>query len=131
MKLSLALLTLLAASPALAQNYPVAVGPGLSPCREYLHLHHEDPSMVDAYFVWAEGYLSGLNDQYVTSGGPTNLLPPNLSTEEQKSFLDRFCREHPDAPYMQGVVLLFHDMRRGEKLPEVPPPAAPAPARKR
>ena len=58
--------------------------------------------MADAYFVWAEGYLSGLNDQYVTSGAATNLLPPNLSTEEQKGFLDRFCRQHPDAPYMQG-----------------------------
>jgi hypothetical protein len=125
------LLACLAPIPALAQNYPVATGPGLSTCQQYEHLHREDPSMVDAFFVWAEGYLSGLNDRYVTEGGPANLLPPNFSTDGQKAYLDRFCRQYPDAPYMQGVVELFHDMRRGQKLPIAEPAAPPAPGPRR
>jgi hypothetical protein len=128
MKRSLVLLALLAPLPAAAQNYPVAMGAGLSPCSQYLRLHRQDPSMVDAYFVWAQGYLSGLNDRYVGGEGtPANLQPLNLSTDEQKAFLDRYCRSHAEAPYMQGVVALFQQMRKDQGIPAAAP-AAPAPA---
>jgi hypothetical protein len=133
MKRPLALLALMLASvaplPAAAQNYPVAVGPGLSSCTQYLRLHREDPSMVDAFFVWAEGYISGLNDRYVGGEGvPANLQPPDLSADEQKSFLDRYCRAHQDAPYMQGVLVLFQQMRKSQGMPAATPQPAPAPA---
>jgi len=110
-RLPLLLLPLLA-GPAAAQNYPVAVGAGLSSCAQYQHLHMQDPSMSDAFYAWAEGYLSGLNDRFVGQRDAANLLPPNRSAEEQKIFLDRFCRAHPDAPYMQGVLALYTEMRR-------------------
>lgn len=117
---------LLFATPAAAQNYPVAVGPGLSSCAQYQHLRQQDPAMKDAFYAWAEGYLSGLNDRFIGGRDAANLLPPNRSTDEQKDFLDKFCRAHPDAPYMQGVVELYAELRRGEGLG---PAATPAPTR--
>ena len=122
------LAVLLLARPVAAQNYPVATGPGLSTCAQFEHLHHEDPAMVDAFFSWAEGYLSGLNDRYVGQRGAADLLPPNLSTGEQKTYLDGFCRQHPDAPYMQGVVALYEQMRRQQGLGPGTPPSATPPA---
>ncbi len=118
---------LLFATPAAAQNYPVAIGPGLSSCAQFERLHQQDPAIVDAFYAWAEGYLSGLNDRLVGERDAANLLPPNRSTDEQKDFLDRFCRAHPDAPYMQGVVALYADLRRSEGLA---PAGASPPKRK-
>jgi hypothetical protein len=107
---------LLLATPAAAQNYPVSIGPGLSSCAQYQRLHQQDPSMRDAFYAWASGYLSGLNDRFIDTHDPTNLLPPNRSTDAQEKFLDDFCSAHPNAPYMQGVVALFAEMRREQRL---------------
>jgi hypothetical protein len=133
-KILLVALPMLLAAPAVAQNrasqnYPVAVGPGLSSCQQYERLHHADPSMVDAYFVWAQGYMSGVNDRYIGDGVPTNLVPPSMSADDQKALLDRFCTAHLDASYMQGVIALLQQMRRDQGTPAAPPtpPAPPAP----
>ncbi len=138
--LSLLLILLALATAASAQtrpgphrappNYPVAIGPGLSTCAQFEHLHYQDPSMADAYFVWAEGYLSGLDDHFIDDGVPADILPPNLSNDDQKKFLDEFCRAHPDAPYMQGVAALFALMRRQQGIGDAPAAPNPAAARR-
>jgi hypothetical protein len=108
---------LLSHGAAAAPNYPVADGPGLATCQQAAHLEHENPALADGFFAWAEGFMSGLNDRYVASNAAADLLPPNLSQQQQKDFLAAFCAAHPDEPYMQGVWALYLQMRREQKLP--------------
>jgi hypothetical protein len=109
-------LAVLWAGAAAAQDYPVATGPGLSTCERFTQLDHDDPGIADAFYAWAEGYMSGLNNRFLEARNATNLLPPNRGEDAQKQFLNQFCRAHPSETYMAGVVALFAALRHEQGL---------------
>lgn len=63
------------------------------------------------YFIWALGYLSGLNTGF-ESGQTTNLI----DTEGMKLWLQNYCDEHPLDLYMTANLNLWHELRKRQGL---------------
>ena len=96
------------------------MGPGTKTCAEFGRDYTEDRLAEIAYFLWALGYMSGLNLAAVGTFHQYNKLGAT-SQEEQKAFLRRWCNEHPQEKYRDGVFALYQtlpNMPLNEALPK-------------
>jgi hypothetical protein len=96
------------------------MGPGTKTCTQFGQDYTEDRLAEIAYFLWALGYMSGLNLAAVGTFQQYNNMGAT-SQEEQKAFLRRWCNEHPLAKYSDGVFELYQtlpNLPRNEALPK-------------
>jgi len=89
-------------------------GAGASTCGEFGQYYRKQPDFFEAiYFSWAQGYMSGFNAHRQAQGKPMfDLLPPNMKSKEQESFIRDYCDTHPLAPYSQAVISLYLEISK-------------------
>jgi hypothetical protein len=114
---NVALLFGLLVAPAEALADYASMGPGTVSCGKFAEGYRHDPTAIEnAFFAWAEGFMSGLNVS----------LPPGtyrdmaaITLEAQKAALRNYCDQHPLTEYGKGVLDLYG------KLPMKKAPAQP------
>jgi len=84
-------------------------GAGNSTCAEFNKESAQISSAEDTYFVWAEGYMTGMNIAEINNSGESRNLFSESESEQEKT-VRRICAEHPDEPYYGAVVVLFHSL---------------------
>ena len=110
-------LFLLATGAASAEEKPAAVmGHGMATCAEFAKVYRESPTEKTeiTFFVWAQGYMSGLNLVQYNLKKPRHDLNA-WSISDQESHIRHFCEEKPLSEYLFAVLSLFN------ALPEIPP----------
>jgi hypothetical protein len=91
------------ASQAIAQNY----GLGVNSCADFARTYAANPKLVeDTYFVWAAGFMSGLNLDAAAFGRPYRIINSN-DTASYKLRIRSYCDEHPLVPYAHAVADLY------------------------
>jgi hypothetical protein len=92
-------------------------GAGTVTCAEYVSDVHLDPQNTHRIFVsWTQGFMSGLNAQYLGTKAATDLYPANFPLETQESFVNNYCEQHPRNEFVEGVLALWWAMRRAQGL---------------
>ena len=86
-----------ALSPAPSGNAEYTVeGAGVRSCTAYRKARKKGNSMHYIDLNWAKGFISGVNYAHTQTGSETH-LGSGLDLESLTSWLNDFCREHPDA----------------------------------
>ena len=63
----------------------------------------------EAYFAWGQGYMSAFNTMLSGAGNQMwDLL--SMPVDDQKRFMRTFCDDHPDAPYVTGILQMMQHM---------------------
>ena len=62
------------------------------------------------FFHWAQGFMSGLNASDARVSGRARDLS-SMAPEDQQRFLRNYCKEHPLANYIQGVLELYSQLK--------------------
>jgi hypothetical protein len=62
------------------------------------------------FFHWAQGFMSGLNASDARASGRARDLS-SMTPEDQQRFLRNYCKEHPLADYLQGVLELYSQLK--------------------
>jgi hypothetical protein len=88
------------------------VGLGASDCARFNQDIEGAPTVERDYFVWAQGYMSGLlirapagRDERV------DLIPQNMPLLKQAEFLQAFCFARPQAGFTDAVNDLYRALR--------------------
>ena len=97
----------------------VGIGPGTQTCSQFAKSYQlgkrlqqvENISlnvMEEIFFSWAQGYFTGLNTVPIMTkyGKPRDLK--SIPVDQQRQFLLDYCGKHPQAEYMEGVVVLYN-----------------------
>jgi hypothetical protein len=87
----------------------IAEGAGNSTCAEFNKESAQISSAEDTYFVWAEGYMTGMNFTEINDSGQSRNLF-SKSESEQEHAIHRLCAGHPDQPYFNAVIVFFHSL---------------------
>jgi hypothetical protein len=106
MKLLLAIaFTVLIATPNAGFAYTVQ-GAGAVSCAEFARMYQGDPVHVeDAFFSWAQGFMSGINLAAVTTQRPTRDLA-GVATDQRRA-LRTYCANNPLRTYVDGVTEFY------------------------
>jgi hypothetical protein len=106
--IAVAILVVIVTGEASAQQPQAAwMGAGTSTCAEYAQAYRRDPDDADnTYFNWAQGFMSGLNEEQRTLKKPAHNLKA-LPISEQLDYLRLFCDQKPLLPYAAAVLNLF------------------------
>jgi hypothetical protein len=92
-------------------------GAGTVTCAEFIKDTQQDPQNAHRIFAsWTQGFMSGLNSQYLMSKAATDLYPANFSQDAQERLLRNYCEQHPQNEYVEAVLALWWAMRRAEGL---------------
>jgi hypothetical protein len=84
------------------------IGVGLRTCGQFAEDYQLAPRRIgDVYFAWAQGFLTGVNGIAIAKRDGTNRDLSSVAVEQQEQFLRDYCNDHPQAEYMQGVVVLY------------------------
>ena len=96
--------------PALSES--AISGPGANSCAVFLDLHMRDPTSYDLlFFVWAQGFMSGMNTVALKIKGEViDLQPEAYPPEQQMTFLRDFCQVHPLRSYSEAVFELMTEL---------------------
>ena len=87
-----AVLVVTFASPAYPDEAAAWAGMGTTSCTAYAQAYKQDPvRLEDLYFVWAQGFMSGLNTRHVPSHEETDLLSKTFPSQAQERFIQRYC----------------------------------------
>ena len=90
-------------------------GHGGGICAEFAHAYKRNPFSAETnYFIWAQGFMSGLNTVFIAHKMPSRNLGAR-TIPQQQSHIRAYCDQHPLAEYVQAVLSLM------ETLPLVPP----------
>lgn len=84
----------------------VVMGPGMTTCGKFAEGYRESPNIEIMFFTWAQGYMSGLNQE--RREGYYDMAA--LTIESQKSFIMNYCDQHPLARYAEGALKLLLTM---------------------
>ena len=110
---------LLAASTVAADENKLALmGVGWQSCGKYLTTTKDDVSFDDvafdfAYTSWTQGFLSGLNYDFILRSGTTTDLSDH---QAQKIWIENYCKEYPLEKYLVAVVTLWVALRHQQGL---------------
>ena len=92
------------------------MGPGAQTCGQFGQSYAEYTQRWEiAVFVWAQGYMSGLNAPMLFSNSTTDLNA--MSQDNQMAYIRTFCSNNPLKSYSEAVLDLYQDMRRAQGLP--------------
>jgi hypothetical protein len=103
----------------------VSSGPGTQACSEFAKSYQLGKRlqqvenirfnvMEEIFFSWAHGYFTGLNTVPIMTkfGKPRKLK--SIPVDQQQLFLRDYCDKHPQANYMEGVVVLYNKFELSE-----------------
>jgi hypothetical protein len=100
-----ALFLVLFLTPSAGFSYPVH-GAGSASCAEFAKMYQGDPEHVeDAFFSWAQGFMSGINLAAVTTQRPTRDLAGVAA--DQRRALRTYCANNPLRTYMDAVTEFY------------------------
>ena len=93
---------------ALAQPAAIA-GIGVSRCVAFNEQRAQTPGLEDYYFVWAQGFMSGVLLR-AESGrdAAVDLVSPGLAPDQQRQFLRDYCARNPLRYFFHGVAALYN-----------------------
>jgi hypothetical protein len=80
-------------------------GPGTTTCAQFSSMLRANSGIEDTFFTWAQGYMSALNMNIVTSKLPARELADGVAT--QKATIRSYCAENSLKSYMDGVIELY------------------------
>ena len=97
------------AEPAIAK----IVGLGATPCLQFEREASERPAVQGAYFVWVQGFMSGI----LISRPPEvdvglDLNPRSFGLPRQIEFLREHCRQYPTQDVSDATVELYRRLRK-------------------
>ena len=110
---------LLAANTVAAdENKRALMGVGWQSCGKYLTTTKDVVSFDDvafdfAYTSWTQGFLSGLNYDFILRSGTTTDLSDH---QAQKIWIENYCKEYPLEKYLAAVVTLWVALRHQQGL---------------
>ena len=118
MNINKQLLVLVTAGMVLAMHTDVGAklavaGAGAASCGKFIAVNDESSRRL--FFMWAQGFLTGLNMQHIfeqSNLGSTDLQDHN----GQKLWLENFCRENPLESYWIAVTTLWQTLREKQGL---------------
>ena len=107
---SLALALIAIASDVKAQGFDM-VGPGTRSCADFLSDIKTLKGADDAYFFWAQGFMSGSNSELRIANKPRRQLnSPQMPAEAQQQMLLHFCQQNPKERFLFAVGSLFRNL---------------------
>jgi hypothetical protein len=80
-------------------------GPGATTCAQFSNMYRANSGIEDTFFTWAQGYMSALNMNVLTSKLPPRELAGGVAT--QKGTIRSYCAGNPLKNYVDGVIELF------------------------
>lgn len=92
---------------ALAQSAKI-VGTGAVSCDRFNQALDADPEAIREYFVWGQGYMSGVLIRSPAGVDDTLDLSSNaMPVVEQMRLVRRYCVLHVDADYADAIQMLY------------------------
>lgn len=106
-RLLLATAMVVAMSGAAKADTMIVMGAGFMSCLQFNVLNRQSRGEAqEAFFYWAQGFMSGLNMGRVVAGQfPKNLA--SIDLDDQERFLLGYCAAHADKQYMDAVIELL------------------------
>lgn len=96
---------LLAALPAASGAHPIQ-GVGSNSCAQFALDYRKNPEIWETgYFMWAQGYMSGLNISAMGNGNRARELAGDYSLQKQR--IRVFCDQYPLKSYMDSIIDLW------------------------
>src|SRR5262249_36526936 len=93
-------------------------GAGTQSCAIYGQNFKRDPAVYgNAYFSWAQGFMSALNTRHFETQDFTDLQPRSSPQNGQERFIQGYCDQHPLAMVVDAVMELWKEMRKSQGLP--------------
>ena len=90
----------------------VGSGIGAASCAVFAEDYSHDPAYYEnSYFIWAQGYMTGLNVA-VSANSQRILLSDEFDTVRQRAAIRRFCADNPLRWYWEAVVDLYNRLPR-------------------
>lgn len=110
-RLSILALALIAiGSDVNAQAFDM-IGPGTRTCADYLSDSATLKGAEDAYFFWAQGFMSGSNSELRIANKPRrDLNSSQMPMAAQQQALKRFCQQNPRERFLFAVGGLFRNL---------------------
>lgn len=93
-----------------------AEGAGFVPCGYFDQQYKNAPSQTGSFFVWTEGYLSGMDQTLEAEGEPATDLA-GWGSAKQNAFIRAFCMAYPLKAYGDASTALFLAMRAEQRIP--------------
>jgi hypothetical protein len=88
----------------------VSGGVGNSPCVLFNKILARDPDWTkDNYFSWAQGFMAGSNSERISSKESSYVVNAMTDDDQWKNLTD-YCADHPDKPFVLGVMILYLSM---------------------
>jgi hypothetical protein len=98
-------------------------GIGARSCAQFVQDANADPkNLGHDYFVWSQGFMSGLNAAAFRDGLTYSDLGAKTH-EEQMSFLSNYCAEHHNgdlSSFVDAVLSLYSAMRTDHHTTRIP-----------
>ena len=86
-------------------------GPGVSSCLKFALDYTRNPPSEEQYFIWAQGYMSGI--VMTAPGGmddALDLLPAAYPKESQLAWIRSVCAQDPQRSYAHAVRVLYRHL---------------------
>lgn len=105
-----------APNPAFAEGPPVIFGAGGVTCARYAQFYRRNPDRYgELFFQWSQGFMSATDmDRHINHAPILNLNPSAFPVEEQRTFMNKYCDEHPLRLWVDATQDLFSEIVRSE-----------------
>ena len=90
-----------------AEETLLTQGFGMAKCSEYLKAVADEPDIDIYFFIWAQGYISGLNSGIYMADGPVRNVGAR-PWSELLDYLDNYCKENPTHKHVEGALKFYY-----------------------
>ena len=107
-------LSLVLASPVLAEDANVVAGIGATGCGKFTTSLKENPAKTEAlYFAWAQGFMSSINfNRKMQNDVPIDFgVTPAAA---QFSWIRSYCQKNPMRTYLRATTELFLALQQAQ-----------------
>jgi hypothetical protein len=107
MKRHVIALALVMQAPASASAETALYGLGGHTCAQFAQDYRAQPDIEEnAYFIWAMGFMSGVNTLNIETYGRAADLT-SISVEDQRAVIREYCEAHPLKHYFEAVTQVY------------------------
>jgi hypothetical protein len=106
--------SLVLASPVLAEESIVVSGVGASSCGKFTTSYKDNPARAETlYFSWAQGFMSSINlNRKMQNGTPVDFgVMPSAA---QVSWIRGYCQKNPMKTYLRAATELFLTLEQAQ-----------------